>query len=107
MTSHNGVPQWSLSDRLRKIRRDRGLTQEQIAQDLSINPPTWSAWESGRTRPHDVVGLAVAIENKYGVPASWTLGVLTAPDQSMTNPVGIPAQRPSGEGGNYGRRWND
>jgi len=101
------VPQWQLSDRLRKIRRDRHLTQDEIAQALGVKPVTWSAWEAGRTRPHDVVELAVAIENTYGIPASWTLGVLTGPDQSATNPMGIPVQRPGGGGPSKGRRWND
>lgn len=91
MAHDASVPQWSLSDRLRKIRRDRHLTQEQIAHTLGVNPPTWSAWESGRTRPHDVVELASAIERAYGVPAAWVLGVLGD----------VPAQR------NYGRRATD
>lgn len=70
------VPQWTLADRLRKIRRDRGLTQEQMAQEIGVKPVTLSAWEAGRTRPHDVVELAGLIEQRFGVPAAWTLGVL-------------------------------
>jgi DNA-binding XRE family transcriptional regulator len=98
--AHNAsVPQWSLADRLRKIRRDRGLTQEQMAHAVGVNPPTWSAWEANRTRPHDVIELATTIERVFGVPAAWTLGVLSPPDQSATNPLGIPAQPR--------RRWDD
>lgn len=89
--AHN-LPQWTLADRLRKIRRDRHLTQDQIAAQLGVKPVTWAAWEAGRTRPHDVVELAGLIERTYGVPAAWTLGVLSPPDSSNTNPVGIPVQ---------------
>ena len=71
------VPQWTLADRLRKIRRDRHLTQEQIAREIGVKGVTWSAWEAGRTRPHDVVELAGLIERRFGVPAAWTLGVLS------------------------------
>lgn len=92
--AHNflGIPQWTLADRLRKIRRDRHLTQEQMADALGIKAVTWSAWESGRTRPHDVVELAGHIERVFGVPAAWTLGVLTSPPTN-TSGDGIPAQR--------------
>jgi transcriptional regulator with XRE-family HTH domain len=83
------VPQWTLADRLRKIRRDRHLTQEQMANAVGVKPVTWSAWEAGRTRPHDVVELAGAIEERFGVPAAWTLGVLSsqtsAPRKAMDN----------------------
>lgn len=100
--AHN-LPQWTLADRLRKIRRDRHLTQEEVAAALDIKPVTWSAWEAGRTRPHDVVELATRIELTYGVPAAWTLGVLSPPN--ATNPIGIPVQRAPGQ--NHGRRWDD
>lgn len=93
------VPQWSLADRLRKIRRDRHLTQEQIAHELGVKAVTWSAWEAGRTRPHDVVGLAGSLEQRYGVPAAWTLGVLNS----------VPVQRKATDNGtiNWGRRQTD
>lgn len=93
--THNlsGVPSWSLCDRLRKVRRDRHLTQEQMAAALGVKAVTWSSWESGRTRPHDVVGLASSIELRFGVPAAWVLGVLTSPP---TQTGEIPAQRANG-----------
>jgi len=71
------VPSWSLADRLRKVRRDEGMTQEEMAHALGVKPVTLGSWESGRNRPDDVVGLASRIESLYGVPAAWLLGVLT------------------------------
>lgn len=72
----NELPVWTLADRLRKIRRDRHLTQEEMARLLGIKPVTWAAWEADRNRPEDVVRLANMIEQQFGVPAAWTLGVL-------------------------------
>lgn len=91
------LPEWQLSDRLRKIRRDRHMTQDQIAQALGVKAVTWSSWEAGRTHPQDVLGLAVAIERRFGVPAAWTLGILGNVDRR-------------GEGGTVEqrrRRWTD
>jgi transcriptional regulator with XRE-family HTH domain len=112
-----GVPTWTLSDRLRKIRRDRHLTQEQMARSLDVQPATWAAWESGRTRPQDVIELAGQIEKRFGVPAAWTLGVLSSPrtetgEIAATQRNGLPpVPKPRERGGkhseNYGRRWND
>lgn len=111
--THNlpGVPSWSLADRLRKVRRDRRLTQEEMAAALGVKAVTWSSWESGRTRPHDVVDLASSIELKFGVPAAWVLGVLTSPPSQTGE---IPIQRSGGlppvpprRGRHWGRRWND
>lgn len=79
--AHNAsqIPSWTLADRLRKIRRDRHLTQDQMAREIGVKAVTWAAWEAGRTRPQDVVELAELIEARFGVPAAWTLGVLAPP----------------------------
>jgi transcriptional regulator with XRE-family HTH domain len=76
LTRMTNLPEWSLADRLRKIRRDRHMTQDEMAHRLGIKPVTYSAWEAGRNRPEDVVQLASLIESRFGVPAAWTLGVL-------------------------------
>ncbi len=73
---HNSwTPEWSLSDRLRKIRRDTGFSQDDFADKLGANPSQYRAWESGRNHPRDIVSLAKRIEMLTGVPAQWTLGL--------------------------------
>jgi transcriptional regulator with XRE-family HTH domain len=96
--SHGGLPEWNLADRLRKIRRDRNMTQEQIAKELGIKAVTWSSWEADRTHPQDVVGLAAAIERRFGVPAAWVLGILGGVDRRRND---VPEQR------SLRRRWTD
>ena len=100
--AHNAsVPEWTLADRLRKIRRERNMTQEAFASELGIKPVTYSSWEAGRTHPTDVIGLAVAIERRFDVPAAWTLGVLNTNFDRRTGMPPAPEQR------SLRRRWTD
>jgi DNA-binding transcriptional regulator YiaG len=69
------TPEWSTADRLRKIRRDTGYSQDEFAEMLGANPNNYRAWESGRNHPRDIVALAKRIEMLTGVPAAWTLGL--------------------------------
>ncbi len=70
------LPTWTLADRLRKIRRDvLRIEQRDMADRLGMGAQAYSAWESGRSRPRDVVAVARRIEMLTGVPAGWTLGL--------------------------------
>jgi transcriptional regulator with XRE-family HTH domain len=71
------VPEWTLADRLRRIRRDTGMTQEAFAETLEIGSQRYSAWEAGRNKPpmDEFIGVAKRIELAFGVPAEWTLGL--------------------------------
>ena len=39
------------SDRLAELRKKRGLTQQQIADELSVNRVTYTNWEKGNREP--------------------------------------------------------
>ena len=41
----------SLGEKIRQARREKGLTQEQLAQTLFVSRQTVSNWENGRTEP--------------------------------------------------------
>lgn len=69
------VPEWEFSDRLRKIRKDAGLTQGEMAALLGMKKSALGHWETGFTHPRDMVATAKRIESALGVPAAWTLGV--------------------------------
>lgn len=69
------TPEWSTADRLRKIRRDFEMSQDEFAEKLGANPNNYRAWETGRNHPRDIVALAKRIEMLTGVPAEWTLGL--------------------------------
>lgn len=86
------VPSWSMGDRLRAIRRELHIKQQDFADALGVQPSTLSAWESGRNVPGNPVGLAMRIEVIWGVPAAWTLGVAT--DVVFDAAVDLPATAP-------------
>lgn len=97
MAEHPGrqwVPQWTLADRLRKIRRDSGLSQEDMAYVLGVGVSAFAAWEAGRNMPTRPLELADAIEREFDVPAAWTLGLLDRPPARGSDYVAaIPVQR--------------
>lgn len=81
------VPRFELCDRLRRIRRDRGMSQAEFAALLDVRDRTYSAWESGKNTPSgsQMIATAKRIELAVGVPAWWTLG-LGAPGPTPDTP---------------------
>ncbi|WP_428835514.1 helix-turn-helix domain-containing protein [Pseudonocardia benzenivorans] len=69
------IPEWSLGDRFRKVRRITGLSQAEFAQRLGTNQKTYAAWELDTTAPRNPVAVAKRIEAFAGVPAGWMLGL--------------------------------
>jgi len=57
----------SFAENLRRIRKASGLTQEQLAQNISVSRQTISAWERGRTEP-DIDSL-IALSESMNVSA--------------------------------------
>jgi DNA-binding XRE family transcriptional regulator len=85
-TTH--IPQWTAGDRFRKAREDAGLTQQELADELSVDRNTVSAYESDqRKRPMRSVVKAWAM--RCGVPAEW----LTTGGASSTGGKTAPAPR--------------
>lgn len=75
MTQDMAAPEWTLGDRLRKVRRSRRLSQVEFARLLNESEKSIANWESDLSRPRDVVALAKKVQATYGVPADWLLGV--------------------------------
>lgn len=71
------VPEWTLADRLRKVRLLTGLNQKGMASSLGLSAPTYSAYESGRNQPraNQLMSMIKRIELMTGVPATWMLGI--------------------------------
>lgn len=68
--------QWTLADRLRKVRREIArMEQRPFAELLGISKETYTAWETGRNEPKNLVSIARRIEVLTGAPAAWLLGV--------------------------------
>lgn len=56
---------------VRKIREERGLTQEQFAHDLQVTFGTVNGWENGKHQPLPILARRlVEIATAAGIPVS-------------------------------------
>jgi transcriptional regulator with XRE-family HTH domain len=86
------VPEWTLADRLRRIRRDTGKSQVDFAVSIGAGPKAYASWEADRNSPRgpELVALAKRIELAYGVSAAWTLGLHVPPKDGPDSGAGVP-----------------
>jgi transcriptional regulator with XRE-family HTH domain len=59
-------------ERLKELRKNKKLTQEDIAKIFNINPATVSAWEVGKAQPN--YDILVELANYFGVSIDFLLG---------------------------------
>lgn len=62
-----------LSERLRAVRKARGLTQEQVADLTGVSQSAISLYELGRREPYIITAKRLAIA--YGVTLDWLMGI--------------------------------
>ena len=89
-------PEFSFGDRIRKIRREVAhMTQAEMADELGVGMQAYSAWESGRTKPDDIVAVAKRIALRWrGITAGWVLGLDDGGSGPHPSP-GVETQPPS------------
>ena len=66
-----------LGDILRELRKDRGMTQAELAEKLSLSPLTISAYECGRSSPDDEIKIKIA--QIFNVSLDYLLGLIREP----------------------------
>lgn len=69
-----------LGEKLRKLRKARGLSQEQLANQLKVSRQSISKWEVGESTP-DPDNL-VALSDYYGVSLDYLLRDQEVPEAS-------------------------
>lgn len=74
-TTSPRVPEWTFADRLRKARRQLGLTQREFAEKIEADPRRYAQWENDANLPRDLVQVAQRVEREAGVPAAWLIGL--------------------------------
>lgn len=79
-----------LSEKLYQLRRSRGLSQEQLAEQLNVSRQAVSKWESGASMPESEKLLAIS--RFFGV----TLDELMGEEQERMPDAGPAEKRPSG-----------
>ena len=52
-----------IADNIRRLRKTRGLTQEELAEKLHLTPQAVSRWETGKTMPdaERIIDLAAVL----------------------------------------------
>lgn len=76
---------------LRELRKDRGMTQAELAKQLFISPLTVSSYECGRSVPDDATKVKIA--QLFGVSLDYLLGLVREPFpyEREANTVRCPA----------------
>jgi transcriptional regulator with XRE-family HTH domain len=80
---HGAAPreiEWTLGDRITKIRHVLGLEQRELADLLGVTDKAVSKWENDGGRPRDLLGVArrlAQLTAEAGTPVTeaWVLGV--------------------------------
>lgn len=80
----------SISDRIRLLRTESHMTQEEFGRIFGISKPTVSFYEHGKSVPNDQIKTAIA--RYFGVSVDYLLGVTDS--RELTNPTPAVAQRP-------------
>lgn len=62
----------TFKDRIRKLREEKGLTQEELAKILGISRATLASWETGRREPDFETTSKIA--EFFGVSIDYLLG---------------------------------
>ncbi len=69
-----------LGERLKKFRKDAGMTQQQVADLMGVSRPAVGQWESGQTSPS--LDMLSTLATRYGVSRGVLLG-----DEPETSPA--------------------
>lgn len=77
--------EWTDGEKLRKVRRYLGVTQEKFAELLEVKSSTYMAWESGRNAINDPKAIARRLKLLADVPMWWFLDT-----EPPTSPNGGP-----------------
>ena len=62
----------AVSATIRRLRRERGLTQEALAQAIGVSPQAISKWETGQTMPD--ITLLLPLSKELGIGVNELLG---------------------------------
>ena len=66
-------------DVLRKLRTDRGLTQQAVAEALNVNRSTYSFHETGKTQPD--LQRVTTLSKIFDVPLEQMVALLSNPER--------------------------
>lgn len=68
-----------LHDNIKALRKEKGITQEELAARLNVVRQTVSKWEKGLSVPDS--GMLVKLSEELDIPVSRLLGAAIAPEE--------------------------
>jgi transcriptional regulator with XRE-family HTH domain len=71
-----GPLDWTLGDRLRKIRRHHRLSQREFAAWVGVRRSELARWEAGRSDGGPTMAVARRVCGLYDVPMNWLMGLV-------------------------------
>jgi DNA-binding XRE family transcriptional regulator len=89
-TATGVIPTWTVPDKIRKAREHAGLSQQELADRLSVTRTSVINWERGHTRPLRLILRLLAAET--GVDEQWLSQEGPLISLHTDIPAGIPVQ---------------
>ena len=86
-----------IGERLLELRKDAGLTQDDLAEILKINKHSISSYERDKSEPPDAIKIAMA--KYFNVSVDYLLGVVDVPaaiekgELSVSIPKDFPREK--------------
>ena len=82
-----------IGERLYELRKDAGLTQDDLAAILNINKHSISSYERDKSEPPDAIKIAIA--KYFNVSVDYLLGLSNSPTAEKTvQTIRLPAAFP-------------
>lgn len=72
-------------NRIRQARKERGMSQKQVALELGVKGPSVSNWESGKTTP--TKENYIAMSSLFHVSVDYLMGVDDVPAEKIKVPI--------------------
>lgn len=84
-----------IGERLLDLRKDAGLTQDELAEILKINKHSISSYERGKNEPSDAI--KIEISKYFHVSVDYLLGLTDDPNiyQEQENILHLPSKLPA------------
>lgn len=74
----------SIADRLKEVRTESGLTQDEMAQSVGVKQQTWGGYERGKSKPS--VDVLMSVSEGFDVSVDWILTGVSSLDTSIQKP---------------------
>jgi len=86
-----GDDQMNIEERIRELRKSKGLSQEELAEILGVSRQAVSKWESGQSLPE--IEKLIAMGDLYGVTIDYILkGNTSSPQDGRQNVTWLGSQ---------------